>query len=107
LCDNLSSYISVEVVELCREANVEFVCLPPNITDKLKPMKRARRQQPQNYSDENPAVKLLMNSAFPGMLKELFSSLSTGSNYPRHLKNVAFTLSTGPRCWSPSSTASM
>jgi hypothetical protein len=34
-------------------------------------MKRVRRQQRQNYSDWNPAVKLQMNSAFPGMPKEL------------------------------------
>jgi hypothetical protein len=34
-------------------------------------MKRVRSQQPQNYSDWNPAVKLQMNSAFPGMPKKL------------------------------------
>jgi hypothetical protein len=91
LCDNLSSHISVEVVELCREANVEFVCLPPNSTDKLQPldvgvfgpMKRAWRQQLQKYSDRDPAAKLLMKSAFPGMLKELFSSLNTKEYLPR------------------------
>jgi hypothetical protein len=83
LCDNLSSHISVEVVELCREANVTFVCLPPNSTDNQQlldvgffgPMKRAWRQQLQKYSDQDPAAKLLIKSAFPCMLRELCAVL--------------------------------
>ncbi len=64
---------------------MEFVCLPPNSTDKLQPldvgifapMKRKWREQLQKYAERDPAAKLLMKSAFPGMLKELYESLNT------------------------------
>jgi hypothetical protein len=91
LCDNLASHISVEVIDLCRESNVEFVCLPPNSTDKLQPldvgvfapMKRKWREQLQKYAERDPAAKLLMKSAFPGMLKELYESLNTKDHLPK------------------------
>ncbi len=38
LFDNLASRISVEVVDLCQEVNVEFVYLPPSSMDKLQPL---------------------------------------------------------------------
>jgi len=38
LGDNLSSHLSVEVIDSCREHNVEFVCLPVNSTDKMQPL---------------------------------------------------------------------
>jgi hypothetical protein len=34
--DNLSSHISAAVVEVCRQHDIQFVCLPPNSTDKLR-----------------------------------------------------------------------
>jgi hypothetical protein len=30
--DNLSSHISLKVIQLCRDNNIEFICLPPNST---------------------------------------------------------------------------
>lgn len=91
LCDNLSSHISVEVVDLCKESNVEFVCLPANSTDKLQPldvgvfapMKRKWREQLQRYADQDPSAKLLTKSSFPGMLKELYESLNTKEHLPK------------------------
>jgi hypothetical protein len=38
LYDNLASHILVEVLDLRRESKVEFVCLPPNFTNKLQPL---------------------------------------------------------------------
>ncbi len=32
LCDDLASHILVEVIDLCRESNVEFVCRPTPLT---------------------------------------------------------------------------
>jgi hypothetical protein len=38
LGDNLSSHLSVDVINTCRKENIEFVCLPPNSTDKMQPL---------------------------------------------------------------------
>jgi hypothetical protein len=36
--DNLASHISLQVIQICREQDIEFVCLPPNATDKMQPL---------------------------------------------------------------------
>ena len=36
--DNLSSHLSPTVIDLWRQHNISFVCLPPNSTDKLQPL---------------------------------------------------------------------
>jgi hypothetical protein len=36
--DNLSSHISDDVINTCKEQNIAFICLPPNSTDKLQPL---------------------------------------------------------------------
>ncbi len=36
--DNLSSHISLEVIQICREEHIQFICLPPNSTDKMQPL---------------------------------------------------------------------
>ncbi len=36
--DNLASHISPKVINLCKANDIAFVCLPPNLTDKLKPL---------------------------------------------------------------------
>jgi len=38
LVDNLSCHMSEDVFEICRQGDVEFVCLPANSTDKLQPL---------------------------------------------------------------------
>ncbi len=38
LGDNLFSHISIEVINLCRENNIAFVCLSANLTDKMQPL---------------------------------------------------------------------
>jgi hypothetical protein len=62
ICDNLSSHLSVSVINSCREHNIEFVCLPPNSTDKLQPLdvgvfaplKAAWRSVLTDYKNKNP-----------------------------------------------------
>jgi hypothetical protein len=74
--DNLASHISLEVINLCRDNDIQFVCLPPNSTDKIQPldvgyfgpMKQAWRTQLKAYSDKSPTAKLLQKTEFPRML---------------------------------------
>jgi DDE superfamily endonuclease len=71
--DNLASHISLEVITLCRENNIRFVCLPPNSTDKMQPLdvgvfaplKQGWKQQLRHYLEQDPAAKLLQKTVFP------------------------------------------
>jgi hypothetical protein len=91
LGDNLSSHISLEVIELCKENNIAFVCLPPNSTDKMQPldvgffgpMKGKWKSQLQAYADRDPSAKLLLKTQFPAMLKELLDSLKPDKLLPK------------------------
>ncbi|KAJ8912182.1 hypothetical protein NQ315_006149 [Exocentrus adspersus] len=38
ICGNLSSHISVQVLQLCEQNNISFVCLPPNSTHLTQPL---------------------------------------------------------------------
>jgi hypothetical protein len=89
--DNLSSHISGEVISLCKDNDIEFVCLPANSTDKMQPldvglfgpMKQAWRTQLRAYADKDPSAKLLQKSMFPKMLKELLDSLNPAALLPK------------------------
>jgi hypothetical protein len=91
LVDNLASHISIDVIDLCKEHNIEFVCLPANSTDKMQPldvgifgpMKSSWRQQLRRYQDQDPDAKLLKKTEFPTMLKELVESLNTKQHLPQ------------------------
>ena len=81
--DNLRSHISDEVMQLCGENNIEFVCLPPNSTDKLQPldvgvygpMKKAWRNILQDEKAKNPKLKAVDKNVFPGLVKKLVEKL--------------------------------
>ena len=110
IVDNLSSHISREVIDLCREHDITFVCLPANSTDKMQPldvgvfgpMKNAWRAQLRRYQDEDPNFKILQKTEFPGLLKELVMSLDTERILPRRSRSAACTPSTGSRSWNAS-----
>jgi hypothetical protein len=93
--DNLASHLSVEVITLCKENNVEFVCLPANSTHILQPldvglfgpMKADWRKQLRSYASQDPTSSLLQKTQFPRMLKELVVSL----NFKEHLPKECFT----------------
>ena len=83
--DNLSSHITLEVIDSCRKQNIEFVCFPPNSTDKMQPLdvgyfrslKGKWREQLRKYAKEDPSQRLLDKVRFPGMLKEVVEALDT------------------------------
>ncbi len=85
LGDNLSSHMSIEVIDLCKEHDIAFVCLPANSTDKTQllnvglfvPMNANWRKQLRAYADQDPSsTNLLQKTEFPRMLKELLESLN-------------------------------
>jgi len=88
--DNLSSHLSTKVIDACRENNIEFVCLPPNATDKMQPldvgffaqMKGAWRKQLREYKQKDPTALLLRKTEFPKMLKELVDGLDPQAHLP-------------------------
>jgi hypothetical protein len=89
LGDNLSSHLSVEVINLCSKNDIEFVCLPPNSTHVLQPldvglfgpMKACWRRQLREYAAQDASASLLRKTVFPKMLKELVETL----NFEQHL----------------------
>jgi hypothetical protein len=91
LGDNLSSHLSVEVINLCRENDVEFVCLPPNSTHILQPldvglfgpMKACWRKQLREYAGQDPSASLLQKTLFPKMLKELVETVKFQQHLPK------------------------
>jgi hypothetical protein len=88
---NLASHISMEVIRLCKENDIMFVCLPANSTDKMQPldvgifgpMKSAWRKQLLSYAEKDPAAQLLQKTEFPRMLKELVESLKPMEHLPK------------------------
>ena len=81
--DNLSSHLSFDVINQCRENDMEFVCLPANGTDKMQqldvgvfgPMKHAWREQIRHYRKIDPSIRLVDKKIFPKMLTELLQTL--------------------------------
>jgi hypothetical protein len=77
LGDNLSSHISDEFIDLCGQNQIEFVCLPPNSTDKLQPldvgyfapMKAIWRKVLLDFKEKNPTEATIPKSEFPRLFK--------------------------------------
>ena len=92
--DNLSTHISVDVINLCRENDIEFVCFPPNATDKMQPldvgffgpMKQAWRNQLTQFKIKNPSENPLDKCVFPSLLKELCEHMKPEKNLPSAFK---------------------
>nr|CAH7717026.1 unnamed protein product [Callosobruchus chinensis] len=83
--DNLSSHISLNVLKLCEEQNVRFVCLPPNSTHLTQPldvaffspMKKAWRAILTKWKETSAGSKFttIPKDMFPTLLKELMICL--------------------------------
>ena len=81
--DNLSSHFSFDVLKLCVENQVSFVCLVPNTTHLTQPldvsffapMKRCWRKILKSWKLENHSHTTLPKCEFPRLLKELLNSL--------------------------------
>lgn len=76
--DNLSSHLDDDVLRLCQENNISFICLVPNSTHLLqpldvalfRPMKEAWRFVLTKWKMENMRLTTLPKDAFPGLLNK-------------------------------------
>ena len=70
--DNLASHLSMNVIQSCKDNQIEFVCLPANSTHILQPldvglygpMKKVWSNLLAQYKRENPADSLMNKCAF-------------------------------------------
>lgn len=75
--DNLASHLTVDVIDTCREHQIEFVCLPAHSTHAMQPldvgvfgpMKGYWKEQLGKYRERRPKLSLLNKLHFPAMLK--------------------------------------
>lgn len=82
--DNLRTHHSVAAIDLCQQHGVEYVCFPPNSTDKLQPLdvgvyrslKEKWRQLLRRVGNDQPGVKVMDKSVFPSFLRELVDDLN-------------------------------
>jgi hypothetical protein len=87
--DNLSSHISSSVIQACMANQIEFVCLPPNSTDKLQPLdvsvfgplKAAWRVILTEYKGHNPS-QVGINMDFPRLLATLLERTNPAQYMP-------------------------
>ncbi len=97
VCDNLASHISERVITLCRDNDIEFVCLPPNATDKLQPldiglffffapMKRIWREVLLDFKKSNPTEASIPKTIFPGLIKSMVDRLKPEEHLPNTFK---------------------
>ncbi len=83
--------MSMEVINLCREHDIAFDCLPANSTGKMQPLDVSRfvpmkanwHKQLRSYADQDPSSILLQKTEFPQMLKELLEILNTEGLLPK------------------------
>lgn len=88
--DNLSSHISLTVIGLCKENNIEFVCLPPNATDKMQPLdvglfaplKRIWRANLSEGRAKDPDFNPVQKTKFASELKKIMALLKTETIMP-------------------------
>lgn len=82
---NLSSHFAPDIIRLCEENNISFVCLVPNSTHLTQPLdvafygplKRKWRKILKLWKMNNPNLTSLPKNEFPRLLKELVESLNT------------------------------
>lgn len=79
ICDNLSSHLSVDVIEICESNDIHLVFLPANSTHLTQspdvaffgPLKNLWRKILLQYKMENPNQTTLIKNHFPKLLKSL------------------------------------
>ncbi|XP_013188729.2 uncharacterized protein LOC106133519 [Amyelois transitella] len=83
ICDNLSSHLSIKVVELCEQHDIKFVFIPPRSTHLTQPLdvaffgplKKCWRKVLYQYKLKNPTQTTLNKKHFPKLLSELIESI--------------------------------
>ena len=87
--DNLSSHFTKRVLQLAKDKEVDFCCLPPNSTHLLQPLdvaffaplKKAWRKILDSWKSSNSSsCTTLSKIAFPGLLKQLHEQLFAGGH---------------------------
>ena len=74
------------MIELCKQHNIQFVCLPPHSTDKMQPldvgvfssMKSGWRAILTAYKQKHPN-----KTEFPSLLKQLMDTVKPGRLLPK------------------------
>ena len=90
--DNLSSHLSEEVVNLCNQHNIKFICLPANSTHLLqpldvavfRPLKVYWRRCVSDWKKVNTNHHTIPQSQFPYILSNVVKELAEG-NGPANL----------------------
>ncbi|CAG5047674.1 unnamed protein product [Parnassius apollo] len=93
ICDNLSSHLSVSVIELCECHNIQFVFIPSSsthITQPLDvafftPLKKVWRAILLKYKMENPNQTTPNKNHFPKLLHSLVDQVEIYS--PKNIKS--------------------
>jgi hypothetical protein len=88
--DNLSSHLSMAVIEACKANDIAFVCLPPHSTDKLQPLdvgvfgplKKVWREVLTNYKLKNPKEASIPKTEFPRLLNSVLAKADPGRHLP-------------------------
>jgi len=91
LGDNLASHFNIEVISLCEENDISFVCLPKNATHLCQPLdvglfralKEAWRNKLTQYKLAHPSCKVVPKSEFASLVKitlEKMDSISDLNN---------------------------
>ncbi|KAL0870945.1 hypothetical protein ABMA27_004770 [Loxostege sticticalis] len=83
ICDNLSSHLSVKVIELCEQNDIKFIFIPPRSTHLTQPLdvaffaplKKAWRKILYQYKLKNPNQTTLNKKHFPKLLRELLETI--------------------------------
>lgn len=85
ICDNLSSHLTVNTLQLCSENNVRLVCLPPNSTHLtqpldvavFRPLKIAWRKVLSEWKDTDEGILStnIQKQHFPPLLKKLMDTV--------------------------------
>ncbi|CAG5009206.1 unnamed protein product [Parnassius apollo] len=91
ICDNLSSHLSVNIIELCESHDIQFVLIPANSTHLTQPLdvaffgplKKIWRKILLQYKMENPNQSTLNKNHFPKLLKSLIDQIQL-----TELKNI-------------------
>ncbi len=90
LGDNLSSHLTMDVIDACRKNNIAFCCLPPNSTHILQPLdvapfaplKAAWRTVLKTYKVKYPSKAGIDKAHFPTLLRKTLERSQIGNHLP-------------------------
>lgn len=94
--DNLSSHFTDEVLDLCNQNNIAFLCLPPNSTHLtqpldvcfFRPLKTAWRSVLLDWKMKNPKQSSLKKEIFPQLMQITLQKMnSSGTHSPQAINH--------------------